>query len=335
MERQQIIEQLIEQGLLKDSKPIRQKPLKGGVSSDIFLVSDGTTQLIVKQALEKLKVKDDWYADTDRNRVEYTFMRYVQAFMPESVPKLIAANEEDGYFVMEYLDDSYRNWKQALLAGIFDGEITSKAAACLAQLHTQAFQDRELKELFPKNDFFYKLRIEPYLITTGTRHPKLSDYFFDEAERLQQREITLIHGDFSPKNIMIGKNRIVLLDHEVACIGDPVFDIAFLLSHLLLKKLYLGAKMGVLPDISRIFLAQYEANSSLEKLGVSGTGIGRLLLLLLLARVDGKSPVEYLDENKQNFVRTFVANNLQKDNVAFSSINDEWNDEIQKRFKQN
>jgi aminoglycoside phosphotransferase (APT) family kinase protein len=333
MDRQQLIEQLIAQGLLKDIKSIRQKPLEGGVSSDIFLVSDGTTKLIVKQALEKLKVKDDWYADTARNKVEYTFMGYVQAFMPESVPKLMAANEEDGYFVMEYLDESYRNWKEALLAGIFNTGISQKAAECLARLHTTAFKDQKLKELFPKNDFFYKLRIEPYLLTTGNRHPNLKGFFYEEAERLQAREVTLIHGDFSPKNIMIGNNRLVLLDHEVACVGDPIFDIAFLLTHLFLKKLYLGAEMGVLPDISRIFLAQYDANSSLEKLGISGLRIGRLLLLLLLARVDGKSPVEYLDENKQNFVRTFVAYNLQKGNVAFSGINDEWNEEIQKRFK--
>ncbi|CAN5391335.1 aminoglycoside phosphotransferase family protein [soil metagenome] len=309
--------------------------LGGGVSSDIFLITDGTTKLIVKQALEKLKVKDDWYADTTRNRTEQTFLQYVKSFMPDSVPQMVYADKEHNFFAMEYLGNEFSNWKQNLLEGIFDKQITRKAAYCLAQLHMHALQDPKAADFFPDHKHFVSLRIEPYLITTSTRHPLLRSFFLNEATRLENRKITLIQGDFSPKNMMVSKDRLVLLDHEVACIGDPAFDVAFLLTHLLLKKLHHYKNLQTLPDLVPVFWEHYHTESDPEMLEISEPDTGRLLLLLLLARVDGKSPVEYLDEKQKTFIRTFVSDNIHTGKITLNSINHTWNEEIQKGFSQN
>ena len=38
---------------------------------------------------------------------------------------------------------------------------------------------------------------------------------------------TLVHGDFSPKNILISNKKIIYLDAECCNYGDPVFDLVF------------------------------------------------------------------------------------------------------------
>ena len=59
-----------------------------------------------------------------------------------------------------------------------------------------------------------------------------------EAERLVTCRSVLVHGDFSPKNLLVSGDRLVIIDCEVAWYGDPAFDLAFLLNHLCLKALY-------------------------------------------------------------------------------------------------
>src|SRR5262249_35175669 len=159
---------------------------------------------------------------------------------------------------------------------------------------------------FAGHSCFDQLRIEPYLLTTGRRHPQLEDLFRAEAQRLGATRECLVHGDFSPKNILIGVDRLVVLDCEAAWYGDPAFDICFMLTHLFLKALlHAGAADSL--QLIRTFRQEYirvAGRTTLED------RVPRLLLMLLLARVDGKSPVEYLEEPQRAFVRDFVCAHL-------------------------
>ena len=107
----------------------------------------------------------------------------------------------------------------------------------------------------------------------------------------------MIHGDVSPKNILVGPRGSVFLDAECACIGDPSFDLAFCLNHLLLKCLWVpgscAALLASFDGMADAYLAgvDWESPVALESRAAA------LLPGLLLARVDGKSPVEYLTTN--------------------------------------
>ncbi|MEX0905135.1 MAG: phosphotransferase [Balneolaceae bacterium] len=316
-------------------KNIRFRPLKGGVSSDIFVASDGENKVVVKQALNKLKVADEWFADPARNRIEQVFIQHVKTFLPGFVPDVLYTDKEDNFFVMEFLGPSFSSWKEQLLNGIYDPRIAGKTAGYLADLHIQTSDDPQAETRFRSNEHFISLRIEPYLITTGDRHPQLRKIYKDESERLKQKRQALIHGDFSPKNIMVSRDRVVLLDHEVACYGDPAFDVAFLLNHLFLKNLYHTGKTDQLPALVPLFWQTYYKKWPSHKMPPPEPETVRLLLLLMLARVDGKSPVEYLVEKQQKFVRSFVYDMLHKKNFQLNEIHRAWNDEIKKQFNEN
>lgn len=323
MNKNKITSILLENGLLKSSE-VEYHPLQGGVSSDIFLLKEGDDRYVVKQARRKLQVKDDWYADPSRNRSEQKFIRYISQFLPDAVPQILYHDDKNSFFVMEYLDQTFKNWKEQLLKGTFEVEITKKAAKLLRSIHHFSWGNRKAELLFDTTSNFKSLRIEPYLITTGNRHPALKEYFHTEAKELENRRTTLVHGDFSPKNIMVGPDRIVLLDHEVAWYGDPAFDVAFFLTHLYLKQLYHVRSSGNLSDLVQTAWNTYSEDPGKEKIEKLEPGIARLLLMIMLARIDGKSPVEYLDETQKEVVRSFVYEMLSNNDLGHADIHSNW-----------
>jgi hypothetical protein len=195
----------------------------------------------------------------------------------------------------------------------------------MARIHRSSWSDAEVHGRFQTWQNFFALRVEPYLLTTGSRHPKLKSLFEEEAERLGRTPLALVHGDFSPKNILISRERLVLLDCEAAWFGDPAFDAAFLLNHLFLKALHKPSWQGDYVRLALVCWSEYGRGLADRFDGDLGSQIGRLLLMLMLARIDGKSPVEYIvEERKKELVRDFVGRMLPARAFALEEIAHAW-----------
>lgn len=324
---QSFLATLQQDGVIRSTSP-RFQLLTGGVSSEIYRVDDGGRTLVVKRALKKLKVKADWFADVSRNRYEAAFLRYVGTFMPESVPKILG--QGDGYFVMEFLDEGFSNWKVLLKRGTCQVKHARQAGEVLGCIHAHSFGQPAIAQQFASTENFLQLRVSPYLHRIAEKHPSVAGVIAAEAERLLQPGSCLIHGDFSPKNILIAAQRLVLVDCEVAFYGDPAFDLSFLLCHLLLKGLLHAPEQKGLDGLARGFLTAYQNHRALDKGQFSELKalVGRLLTMLLLARVDGKSPVEYLNEEKQVFTRAFCLHRLQQENFDLDKLMVDWFDNL-------
>jgi aminoglycoside phosphotransferase (APT) family kinase protein len=292
-----ILAHLIQSGLA--AHDARLTPLPGGVSSDISLVASSQGTLVVKAALPKLRVKDDWFADLSRNRVEQDFFDYAAPVIPAHVPRILGRGED--WFAMEYLGEM-PNWKTKLLAGEVDLETARLAGDVLGRLHAASWLDDAAQKRFATLPNFHALRIEPYLLTTASRVPEAADILRAEAARLAQTKLALVHGDYSPKNLLVGPQRLIVLDAECAWFGDPAFDTAFMLTHLHLKALLHRYAIHLVPAFWSAYTKA--CGHDLEERTV------RLLLCLLLARVHGKSPVEYLNESQQARVTRFVLTHL-------------------------
>ena len=319
-----IIDRLRRDGHLS-SADVRVTPLSGGVSSDIYLVEDGSEKWVVKRALEKLKVKDDWFADVSRNRFEQEYLNYVGAHLPEAVPGVVFTG--DGYFAMEYLGDGFANWKRLMLDGRYELDVAERAGRILGTIHRISQGDRTARERFDSTDNFHQLRSEPYLVTTGKRHPDLTATFEAEVLRLESTRECLVHGDYSPKNILVSKFRLVVLDCEVAWYGDPAFDLAFLLTHLHLKAIHRPSASSVLAAMARKSVDAYLAARKIDSRKCSALlqRTSRLLLMIMLARIDGKSPVEYLTEPElKNWIRRFIRKALLENAGTLTDVSTTW-----------
>lgn len=303
------------------------QPLTGGVSSDIWRIQTGRGPVCAKRALAKLRVAADWYAPIERNQTEARWMRVAQAAEPGCTPQVLGQHPGLGVLVMQWLAPAdHRLWKAMLRDGQAEAATAQAVGRTLARIHAYAAaRADELAPLFDTDATFFDIRLEPYLLATARRHPDLATRLQALMAQTQAHQRTLVHGDVSPKNILIGPCGAVLLDAECAWWGDPAFDLAFCLNHLLLKCLWTpAAKADFLAGFSALaetYLAgvAWEPRESLELRAAA------LLPGLLLARVDGKSPVEYLTaEAQRDTVRRVARPLLQEPAARLADISAAW-----------
>ncbi len=295
-------------GLAGPADPIALVPLAGGVSSDIYRADLPAGPVCVKRALARLKVAADWQAPVVRNRYEVAWMRTAGAIVPHAVPAVLGEDAEAGAFAMAWLPpERYPVWKALLRDGAADAATAAAVGDALGRIHAATADRADVAARFPTDDIFHAIRLEPYLAATGRAHPDLAGILAGLVAATQAHKRVLVHGDFSPKNLLVGPDGPVILDAECAWFGDPAFDLAFVLNHLLLKGVWR-------PQFRSRYLAAFGSLASAyfehvawEPAPALGARTARLLPGLLLARVDGKSPVEYVtaDADKAR-IRTFA-----------------------------
>jgi len=281
-------------GLLAPGAHPRAVPLAGGVSSDIWRIDCDDGPICVKRALARLRVAQLWEAPVERNVFERRWMQTACAIVPGIAPRVLA-HDDAGLFAMEYLDPAhYPVWKAELHAGRADPQFAQQLGARLVRVHAATADDPAVAAQFATDANFRAIRLEPYLLATAARHPGLAEQLEALAARTAATRRALVHGDVSPKNILVGPQGPVLLDAECAWYGDPAFDIAFCLNHLLLKCLWTPAAAPAFLACFDALAAAYLSGVRWEPSAALEARAAALLPGLFLARVDGKSPVEYL-----------------------------------------
>ncbi|HEY1865228.1 MAG TPA: aminoglycoside phosphotransferase family protein [Roseiarcus sp.] len=300
-----LIEPLRRMGLLRAGEPARLTPLTGGVSSDISLVEADGRRFCVKRALPRLKVAALWEAPIKRNAAEAAWMRAVARWLPHAAPRVLGEDAEAGWFAMDYLaPEDHPLWKAQLLAGIVEPDFAAAVGRNLAIIHSRGAADPTIPAAFANDDTFEAIRIEPYLRATAHAHPELASRFDELAQTTLATKRALVHGDISPKNILKGPDGPVFLDAECAWFGDPAFDLAFCLNHLLLKGAREGADRSRYVSAFSALAAAYLAGIDWESPPEIEARAAALLPALFLARIDGKSPAEYLTrESERDAVR--------------------------------
>jgi aminoglycoside phosphotransferase (APT) family kinase protein len=329
MEASEILSALAEHGLIDETRATVE-PLTGGVSSDICVVSDGQRRLVIKQALPQLRVAARWLADPIRNRYEQAYISFVAGIDATAVPQILHSDPERSFFAMEYLAPPLENWKSRLLVETGDRNWAARAGEILGKIHAASWDREDVRGCFETTANFHELRSAPYFLYAAERHPEVAELMRERTAALEGNRRCLVHGDFSPKNILVSADRLVLLDCEVAWFGDPAFDAGFLLNHLFLKALNRPERAAEYFELGTLFWSQYGAHMGASRSAEVERSLGWLLPMLMLARVDGKSPVEYLPADKMDRIRRFAIQRLQDGPLSVSDLQDAWQGQIEK-----
>jgi len=316
--------------LITAGQHVRTTALSGGVSSDIWKVETPGQFYCVKQALPRLKVAAQWQAPVERNRYEVRWNRIADRVVPGSAPTVRHHDDERMFFVMDYLDEHrHELWKEKLRQGRADRRDADQVGRTLVRIHAATAGEPSVREQFPRTDIFHDIRLEPYLLATAKRHPDLETRLQALCRTTAETRLVMIHGDVSPKNILIGPHGPVLLDAECACIGDPAFDLAFCLNHLLLKCLWTPAARDAFLDCFRVMTDTYLEAVDWEAPRLLEARAAALLPALFLARVDGKSPVEYITaEADRDKVRRCARDLLSSPPARLHDIQSAWRDTL-------
>jgi 5-methylthioribose kinase len=320
-------------GLVGEAEDARVTPLTGGVSSDILKVETPRRVFAVKRALPKLKVAAEWRAPVERNRYEVAWVMTAGRIVPEAVPEILGHDAASGLFAMSYLDSaSHPVWKAQLRDGHVDIGFAAEVGRRVARIHSATADDPGVARRFATDHIFHPIRLEPYIEATAAKHPEVSNRLMALSRETLATTKALVHGDVSPKNILAGPKGPVFLDAECAWYGDPAFDLAFCLNHLLLKCLWNRAAAPALLRAFDALAAAYLAGADWEPRANVEARTARLLPALFLARIDGKSPVEYLtEEGEKNQVRAAALPLIAKPPRTLAAIRNAWADRLASR----
>jgi len=315
-------------GLAQAHEDVSAVPLAGGISSGIYRVDLRSGSYCVKQALPQLKVAQEWKVPVERAFAEIDYLRTVGDIVPGHVPRVIGQDTETKSFVIEFLGPEFQNWKTQLLAGAIDAQTATKAGDMLGRIHSATADRSDIATRFATDDTFYAIRLEPYLVEASRRHPELAERLLMLVTRTAQTKRVLVHGDLSPKNILVGPHGPVLIDAECAWFGDPAFDMAFCLNHFLLKAAHLPNHSQPLMSCFSAMTRAYFAHVDWESKGELEARTSSLLPGLTLARVDGRSPVEYLTGRARDRVRDLAIKLLHDSPTSLDAIAMSWGREL-------
>jgi aminoglycoside phosphotransferase (APT) family kinase protein len=286
-----------------DERP-EMLPLRGGVSNRTVLVKRGSGEAwVIKQALEKLRVPVDWFSSPERVHREAAGLRWLADLAPPgTIPEPVFEDHEHHLLAMQAVPQPHENWKTMLLAGKLETDHIRQFGRLLATIHRRAYERRsEVAGAFDDRTFFESLRLEPYYGYTAEQVTPAAPFLYALMDETRARRLTLVHGDYSPKNILVYQNRLILLDHEVIHFGDPAFDLGFSMTHFLSKARHLTEYRNAFAQAANFYWQTYRQTlgdlpwaGSLEPFAVRHT------LACLLARVAGRSPLEYLSPEEKD-----------------------------------
>jgi 5-methylthioribose kinase len=310
-----------------DEQP-RVTTLAGGVSNRTVLVErPGGEAWVLKQALAKLRVAVDWFSDPARIQREALGMRYLARLAPPGTITPLAWEDAAHHLLaMQAVPQPHVNWKALLLAGQLDMAHVAQFGRLLGTIHRRSWEQRgALQPVFDDRSFFESLRVEPYYTYTATQVPESARFYTALIAEARAQRLALVHGDYSPKNVLVHAGRLVLLDHEVIHFGDPAFDLGFSLTHLLSKAHHLPAQRSAFAEAARQYWDVYRATlgdvpwaRDLEPRAVRHT------LGCMLARVAGRSPLEYLSGDERQRQRTVVTMVMQRPPTMMEELIQTW-----------
>lgn len=281
---------LIDGGRIDPRASLRAVP--GGVSSTVARVASPGGRWLAKTPRDRMAVAEEWYADRSRALREAAALEMLDGRVgPARVPRLRFVDRERLVVGMELIDPPAPTWKSQLLAGRVDPSVGRGVAAAASTLHRlpppAALAGAAAGELYRQ------LRVDPYYLTTAARVPQLAPALRELAADTTAPGLRrcLVHADLNPKNVLVAAGEVVIVDWELAHVGDPAFDLAMPVAHLLLKAARAAAHASpAAPALAGAGMEVWAAYDGPARRDLALRHVGAVMA----ARLHGKSPVDYL-----------------------------------------
>ncbi len=325
----QLLRYLRQNDRIDASDSPRFTALKGGVSNRaVWVQFDHKPDWVMKQALAKLRVQVDWFSAPERVQREAAGLSCLGKLIAGHVPELVFVDEGQHILAMSAIPRPHENWKTLLLGGETSIKLARDFGGLLAKIHNAALVHPQIRSAFAEVRFFEELRLEPYYGYTATQVPGARAFLENLIKDTRKRRFALVHGDYSPKNVLINQGKLVILDFEVIHFGDPAFDIGFSMTHFLSKAHFLRANRPRFIEMAAEYWRAYSADLDADLAKRMGSSAVAHTLACLLARVAGRSPLEYFDERHRRGQKRIVLELIQRDIATVPELIDAFRERL-------
>ncbi|HWA97980.1 MAG TPA: aminoglycoside phosphotransferase family protein [Pirellulales bacterium] len=319
LDEQNTAEYLRARGWIEADEPVEIGRLAGGVSNEVFYVARPSApdrEFVVKQARHQLRTAQPWFSSIERIWREVAVMRACQqaldvaapADLRARTPAIVAEDRTNYTFAMTAADRAHRVWKRDLLDGVIDASIGRECGRLLGVLHSATWDDEPTRRELGDRTLFDELRMDPYYRSVAAACPEHAGHFERLIASVPENLRSLVHADFTPKNLLVWSDGLMMVDFETGHFGDPAFDLGLFMAHLVLKQVANPAAAVAHRQLKQAFLSAYETTvrpriGDADYAQLVERGIQHLAGCTW-ARLDGKSRIEYLeDESRREAVR--------------------------------
>lgn len=278
--------------------------ITGGVSSSTHAAHLPGRGVIIKQALAQLDVAQEWTANPNRVVAEAEGLAWFNRITPDHVPAPIAVVERLHSLVLPMAPQPSPDLRSVVLENPqdFKPEWPKILGKLLALWHA-ADHRPALGSSLDDTSRLLDLRVNPFYLDMAHTWPEHASAIEALAEELLSVRTAVVHGDFTPKNVLcLPEGNLWVVDTEVCHIGNPVIDTASMVAHLVLKALHYrndSATAHALTCARADFLGELSASSTPPRLDAH---VG----VFLAVRVAGRAPVSYLNEPTRHIVSTMA-----------------------------
>ena len=311
-------------GLLANGDRPGVTPVGNSTTSEICRVVLGWGTLCVKRALPKRKSADDATLPVERSAYEAEWLRLARAIVGEAVPEVLG--QCPGLFAMEYLaPERHKNWATQLQKGDINPSTAAEIGRMLGRIHAATANNFAVAQRFSTDRLFHATRITPLLLAVADARPAVAGQLRQLAANTERTRLALVHGDFTPNNLVIGPKGPVLLDAECVWYGDPAFDLALFLSHLLVECVLRPQWREAYLTCYSAFCASYAQRVTWEMPEQTDERAALLLPALALAHVHGQAPtVDQEREAERNRITRLAEGLLQEPVLRLAAVRESW-----------
>lgn len=317
--KEDMISYLKEHGIINDSEGYSIDYCSGGVSCPVALIETPHRTLLIKQGRARLAVKEEWLADPARTNLEGKGAAFYHKYLPDIQPDVVINDEENHIFVREAIPSGCHMWKADLMDGILDFKVAERTMETMATVHNKSAKDPDVPIVFSNYNNIYALRVSPYIQFVAKKYPQLSAVSDEVSDLIMNHHRVLVHGDYSPKNIIVTPDRqVCVVDSEPVHCGNAICDISNFTTHIVLKSAhfsqYSEAFLNMLTDMTDLYFSMIDFDDPRKVEANCMKALG----MTVLARIDGKSPAEYItDEKTKQLVRDMSFKLIESDITTY------------------
>jgi 5-methylthioribose kinase len=268
-------EYLGKMGLIPEGEAPRVEAVGDGNINWVRRVRTAAGSMVVKQARPALERFPEYRVSTERIVFEARFYETAAACDVDGVcPRVLAFDPQQRVLLLEDLGEAER-LDAALARGADVTGAAATLAAFLGRVHAST-RDADLAARFANDemrslhgDHVFLLPYRPNAFPISPRVAARAGEIQADAElvglidaahaRYLAPGTALVHGDVQAANVLLAGRGPVLLDAEIAHVGDPAFDLGQLLAHLLLPLAARGRADAALPALRAAWCAYRKA----------------------------------------------------------------------------